>query len=290
MRTFLAAIFLACLIATNGVRGDPLLTEAPDLPKIEQSGHDDIAAYPQQSGTYQNADPNQFPLLVKILKSPDTDEEAERNRQKEIDEASDRWWTKAIGISAAVIGLLQFFVYLYQGYWLRRTVRTMDDTALRQLRAYVWCTATQLHDLEIGKLPRAVMEIRNAGQTPAYDMQVYGGIVLLPYPLPDDTAFPILTAHKSTKMVLHPGGGNPHYSIAEFSSGGIKTMDTKHLDAVRKGEDIRIYLAGLISYRDAFSKARETRFLFSVKILDDLGSPKGLHVTFQGTQQHNTAT
>src|SRR5438552_2650784 len=51
-------------------------------------------------------------------------------------------------------------------------VRDFRRSNERQLRAYVWLDATEIHNVGVGSKPSVKIEMRNAGQTPAHDVAV----------------------------------------------------------------------------------------------------------------------
>jgi len=134
----------------------------------------------------------------------------------------------------------------------RDTLQTMQDTAERQLRAYVGVSEASIHKVETGA-PEAIVSIKNFGQTPAYDVQAWIHMWIAEYPLtvtvlPDAPAdFPKSTA------VLHPG---------------IQTAFVMPKEPPVKKELIpllgtaigTIYVYGTIKYRDAFRRDRTTKY------------------------------
>jgi hypothetical protein len=157
------------------------------------------------------------------------------------------------------------------------------ETAERQLRAYVWLKAVQLNDFLLGHIPVVILEVRNSGQTPAYDLEIGAGCFAMPYPLPPNTLFPPMNPGiNPTKMVLHPGSEPPFNAPARFSYTPGNTLTEKQAKALAT-DKVRIYVFALVQYLDAFGKKRETRFCNWV----DLTGPSA---AFGYPDQHNEAT
>jgi len=173
-----------------------------------------------------------------------------------------------------------------------RAIKVTEDTAERQLRAYVWVKATELHDLQPGAFPWVKVEIRNAGQTPAYDMLVSAGCLAMSYPLPQNTPFPTIRHARATRMVLHPGTDPPFEAIA----GTRPAMNLpnglllQQVQALIQGRQMRLFVFVLVTYRDAFNKQRETRFCVSVDATAGIAGVSPYPITFEHCDQHNSAT
>jgi hypothetical protein len=147
----------------------------------------------------------------------------------------------------------------------------LSDTARRQLRAYVVLesgrvvnvanpipafegqviqpTGAEITNLACG--PVAFVQIKNAGQTPAYRVAHWGGICFREYPLVSplpakDAQLPPMPS------VLGPGiGGSKMLFLNQLSSQQIADL--------RDGTGA-IYIYGEITYIDAFEVERFTRY------------------------------
>lgn len=181
------------------------------------------------------------------------------------------WWT--IGLTGALVflGLCQLIAMIVYVCWMIKsvgvarqsadaakasadaasaTVNTMKDTAGRQLRAYVHpVTALRYRD-ETGVLV-IKLEIKNAGQTPAYECShwmVEG--VHTGFPAPPE-AFTNKNAPKGDSPIA------PGESVDFFVSA---TELTPAQEAQIAAKIAAIYLFGEITYRDAFQTERVTKF------------------------------
>ena len=133
----------------------------------------------------------------------------------------------------------------------RDTLQTMQDTAERQLRAYVGVSKSGISKVETGA-PEAVVHIKNFGQTPAYDVQTWIHIWIEEHPL--KFMLPVAPASLlKASMILYPGSELMHFMPKEPPVGA----ENIHLLGTPQGT---IYVYGAISYRDAFNKVRTTKF------------------------------
>lgn len=168
-------------------------------------------------------------------------------------------------------------------------VKGAEDTAERELRAYLWMRAIELHDLAPGTLPSVTCQLGNSGKTPAYDTEVLASCLVYAYPLPPNTPFPSVgSTAVGTSMVVFPG--DEPFSVTAAFSTKLPGLNEEQVRAILKGDTMRLYVFGLAKYRDAFDKLRETRFCSSVDASDALRGADQYAVSFDWAPQHNTAT
>jgi hypothetical protein len=147
---------------------------------------------------------------------------------------------------------------------------TARDTENRQLRAYLHVvTRAPLH-LAVGEVPQWGIEYSVLGQTPAYDAQVRQLVMLAPYPLPVDiTRFYRATGFQPVNKVAIFPGEHPWAmdSLTCVSPTGKKIIDCRlsqdAMTALAKDPKIRLYVFGMVNYRDAFGALRHTPYCFS---------------------------
>ncbi|MCP1844036.1 hypothetical protein J2R78_007003 [Bradyrhizobium sp. USDA 4538] len=131
------------------------------------------------------------------------------------------------------------------------TLQTMQDTAERQLRAYVGVDNASIKQVETGS-PEVAVYIKNFGQTPAHDVKMWIHMwierhplrVKLPEPPPD---LPTSTA------VLYPG------SEVIFYANKIPPVPAPAIPALGTAEGT-VYVYGAIRYRDVFGRHRTTKY------------------------------
>jgi hypothetical protein len=119
-----------------------------------------------------------------------------------------------------------------------------QDIAKRQLRAYVFVDKARI-TLD-GNILRGSVDVRNAGQTPAYDLTTKSGIQTQEVQKPFD-ALPFENVELS-RTILGPNGIiRPHAELI------VPPDNTVAIPAFREGRGI-IYYSGQVEYRDAFDR------------------------------------
>jgi len=144
----------------------------------------------------------------------------------------------------------------------RHTLRTMDDTAERQLRAYVLFESARTINVEVGKIPYVKITIKNFGQTPARIVAHRANVGFGHYP-PTIGDPPPVDNSEFFIFILAPGA--EYYAEPKFN----QPLRQIEIDGINSGR-AALYAFGEISYEDAFGKIRTTKYkLFS-------GGPLGL--------------
>jgi hypothetical protein len=144
----------------------------------------------------------------------------------------------------------------------KRTVNIMTDTAARQLRAYVFEHADTDNTKVCPEGWVVDVEIRNAGQTPAYDVRCASTLRPLIDPLPKDFEFSPSVFDEGT-FVVNPG-------IPRANSVKTELMSPSDRAAVKNGDKV-LYLWGRIEYVDVFERPHfgEYRLRFQVEVRGD---------------------
>jgi hypothetical protein len=146
---------------------------------------------------------------------------------------------------------------------MERQAELMEDTAKRQLRAYVGLTETAVKFTADGKL-EAQMFFKNGGQTPAYDVRSWVHPLVDDYPLTYDIGHPpaemplavgIIPSQEQQIMVA-PGLALPQEIIDRLSR-----------------RDFAFYVIGEVNYRDIF----KDRHILRYRLV--FGGPAGTRTT-----------
>jgi hypothetical protein len=159
-----------------------------------------------------------------------------------------------------------------------------EETAERQLRAYL--SVEPVH-FDFKRGPNQVLsckvrlQIKNAGQTPAYRVEIDTDFRIGPWPLERDFG-PL------KKNAIQFGR-----SIGPSESTSASSEKGQNISTVNPGE--RLYFIGRILYRDAFGKSRETWSCGSIIESDMLfrAPINGTSITsvnFSSAERHNQAT
>lgn len=138
------------------------------------------------------------------------------------------------------------------------------DSAERQLRAYIFLDEAGSigpFTFAVGEPPHGLVNIKNYGQTPAYDVVCQRGCIVGPWPIPDDFEFPADdTGRFSGGTTLAPGVQTSFPIYKE----GMSVMQAE-FDEIISGAST-LYVWGRIKYRDVMNVPRHTNFCLGVDI------------------------
>ena len=156
----------------------------------------------------------------------------------------------------------------FQGYWLARTVKVSETAAqaaetsanavVSQLRAYAIVFSRDIIE-PTADSPNFIhrLEIRNTGQTPAFNLCVVSRTCVLDYPLPPNFDFSIEIGENQSSMMLGPNEKTLHDSIADVALSANELMRIK---SPASGK--RLFTYGTVRYADVFKNSRITNFCY----------------------------
>lgn len=197
------------------------------------------------------------PVVVKVVPPVMAESEARQNQQQRDDEAASRWLTVKLTGLLTLFALLQTVVFGLQARQLKRTIEATDRNAARELRAYVSVGRPLIlhQDLNTGFKFELHPSIKNAGQTPAYQVFTVCKVDILPHPLPQGFVLPMDQLERQPSGTLGPGEAlNLRYWLDRL-------VFEPELQDIKAGSTHRLYVYGAVFYRDAFvPEARTTRF------------------------------
>jgi hypothetical protein len=201
------------------------------------------AAQPDSRGTAEH------PLVVDSIavKSPTDAAHESEDRAARIN--ADQW-AKGIGVGTLVLLALQAVALAIQAVALIRTVRSSDNSARIQLRAYVFVESHSLAPMIVGKTTMATASVRNYGRTPARNLRVSANQYL-------GTAFPPASEAPETPA-FRAGTLGPGASYL-FGTSLQHELTEEHVEGMKTGA-LRLFVFGTIYYTDAFQQERFTRF------------------------------
>jgi hypothetical protein len=140
---------------------------------------------------------------------------------------------------------------MYMGDTLLATQRMAagaETTASWQLRAYINVERIFTQRVPNGRL--VIVRIRNFGKTPAYDVQATVGIQITQYPFGQQTLLPLSMGERS-RDTLGP-------TACQDLPLWLDDLNTAPQDQAIVNKVLAVLVRGLITYRDAFGKQRET--------------------------------
>jgi hypothetical protein len=259
LRRLIGIIILTflCVVVANAQSQGPIprtgvlgSNEKPQTSEDKQHSKND------QHGTEQS------PLVVKVIPSPNAQEEAAKAKKDKDDKTALNRRSEIITIAIAFATFLQAFALIYTIFIMVRTTR-------RQLRAYVFIDTIDILNVfgnrpppipgqappavgpwiyrtDIG--PAVMMAIKNSGQTPAYDVIHYGNICIREYPLASNLP-PINIIASATRLAMSPGG------ITRKFVNMPRPLTVEEIGQLNAGTHA-IYAYGNIIYKDTFKKKR----------------------------------
>jgi hypothetical protein len=193
------------------------------------------------------------------------------------------------------IGFLQALFFLWQLWMIRksladteiaakaarrsakatqRSVETMEDTARKQLRAYVMVEFGRMvkQDLDTLTLAQWYPRITNTGATPAHRLIATARMDVLGLPLPPEyyLAYNFGTIH--SRATLHPRQRNTVTCAADRLF-----MEEEELARLRDGTERALYIYGRVEYLDIYDAPHHTNFCFwAIWKADDSLAPGGI--------------
>jgi hypothetical protein len=264
-RSYLAAgrwLVVAILLATPalGQTDEPKGSGVEGEAATQESEAQTPAAAPTKK---KRKSARYYETLCKSATDPKDRDLCQQWRMAEAAKKQAKWTQRQFWATIAEIGALALTV-LFTGWAAiaagraaraaTKSVEVTEDTAKRQLRAYVGTISVPVEKLSVGAPPRICINIRNFGLTPAYKLQSWIDIVhagteseVEQYSLP----------FRESLIVLYPSGKNGNLCTADFD------LDRELYDHLMDGTK-NIYLLGQFRYEDAFGDVRITAFRYQI--------------------------
>jgi hypothetical protein len=186
-------------------------------------------------------------------------------------------------------GFLLFFATFALYLATRSLVKSADNNAQTQLRAYVSVVPTSISTIN----PFSVaLCFKNHGKTPAHDECFeYGGVAVWEDPLPAEWSIPQTESEYVSRMVLHNDA--PGY----FGLTHERALTSEEIKQVTDPDsNLRIYVYGSRTYRDVFGHPHFTQFCRFFRPNDALRNALNCatydskDLQFQYSAQHNEST
>ncbi len=184
----------------------------------------------------------------------------------------DRWLVLFTG-ALVIVGVLQFFVFIWQARWMRENVKVakqsadaaresasaatasvalMRTTSRKQLRARVFVASATRVGPRGPTSFAAEVTIKNFGKIPAYDCTYLAAMILRPNP---NTEFPALHKKGDEPMLVLPPDAEVKMPLV------LQAGTFQHTQDVNVGSGSwAVYIYGEIQYRDGFARGRTSKF------------------------------
>jgi hypothetical protein len=221
-------------------------TDHPEQKKPKTKPPDDSA-----TGKSEESKAN---VYAPDCENPKEHPEADLCAQRRMAEAA-VWqnWINSLGLGGLIATFLATSLAALAAW---QTVWTMQDTAKRQLRAYVFGKPIGLK-LTGNTVTTLTFQIRNHGQTPANNVAIRGAINVYPYPLPPNfNLWDVGIGGASTQSL------GPLADLTAPHHVGRAPSDTDAAN-LRAGTH-RVYAFAIIRYRDIFLKDCTTKICASL--------------------------
>lgn len=224
------------------------MTEPQDelIPKNnqEEADHDEINSNDLTDAT----SPNRKPASSKV-------EEEHANGQQ----------SKRLRYASIILSIIAVAISAIAACFTYQQVAVAKDTAGKQLRAYVHAVPSTLYhtDGKSGAL-QAYVDIRNAGQTFAHNVERSVGIIVSESGVPDEVSD--FMEREPGKFVIGPGGTN-----TTIRNGPQLTDDQAY--RIKNKDNPRIYVIGTILYEDVWGASHKTDFCFMYFGYEDAAHP-----------------
>ncbi len=248
------------LFPTFAFSQDPSLRPVVSGKKLnEHSTKTDNTSSAYNRGTEQS------PIFIREVR-PEPSEEVRRAEAKEHNlRASYEYWTVVstviIAAFTVVMGIWNILLWRESkrtANFTGQTAETMRDTAMQELRAYVYTK----HDdepvisLDVSNRLSMATKIINFGMTPAHDLMICSRYGIYPLPL---TSINQLDAFHydvdAPKSPLAPGE-------AVYLRASIPEILSEDVIADIKSEKAALFIYGEIKYFDIFNKPHKTKYCF----------------------------
>ena len=150
------------------------------------------------------------------------------------------WLTVFTGILAvSTTGLWVITQFIFRG---------SEKTSKQQLRAYIFPEEFNMRRFTVNQRPHIQISLKNAGQTPAWNVRCRFDAEILPFPSAED----IITDEVQSFGCIGPGG---------YQSLAIELGPLIEADAIAiSNRTSAIYVAGRVEYEDAFKRPQWLTF------------------------------
>ena len=174
-----------------------------------------------------------------------------------------------IGVAFSIIAAIGAFVAAcYAGgayHQSRRQADIAQDQEHRQLRAYVYAIPS-VQNFVVGQYPYVQIELKNGGQTPAYNPSFM--MAYTPEPPNLSGPLPSIPGQLSVPVFTPDGTGQFIYqdhTLNESMPDGLNRAVTQsEFDAIMTSKSDNLYIWGRVEYLDAFGHVWHTNFCFTL--------------------------
>ena len=248
-------VIFAVLLFAQPLEAKPTRLEATPQVKTDQKPEDRLEPH-QEAQRLPKVPPDES---VRPQSEP-TDRVGHPEFNKGSDEGTE-FWPPFFGYRIKVTdSLLVLFTFLL---WIatRGLVKSAEKTAERQIRAYV--SVKVGYSFNQGGKNKLKFEFRpiltNVGQTPAFETEVISALKVLPYPLPSDYDFSLPSSNDG-RSIMTLGMQQERFTSIVFD----RKLSFRELRQIKKASEKRLYVYGIVKYKDVFGRRRHTNYCYSI--------------------------
>ena len=197
------------------------------------------------------------PFVARTNPNDQTEPARVANATNQNSRSDDAWWHYS-GAWIAIFTIVLTGSTI--GLWVsnERVLYHARKSSERQLRAYVYVSETT--GKEAANSLELSIDIKNFGQTPAYDVAVYIHSGEAEWPDND------MPPHTIEELVQSATDFRPTFNLApgHVTTNSFEARDPRLSEAISRAKigKYAIFLYGLLTYRDAFGFTRNTRFRY----------------------------
>jgi hypothetical protein len=114
----------------------------------------------------------------------------------------------------------------------------------------------EIKDFSPGHRTGVSISVRNNGNAAAYDLTMDVSVAVRPYPFQKDQDFPPVAASHNSTATINPG--DDVWGFGQFD----EPLSLSQIQSIIDGKDVRMVVAGTVSYRLASGTKCRRRFMF----------------------------
>jgi hypothetical protein len=231
-------------------------------------------------------------VIARSQELPSQTPQVKTEKQSELSEEGTEFWPPLFGHRLKVtdtllvtVTFLLFAATLALWWSTRRLVKSGENTAKRQLRAYIVAT---IKGCDVPETSDGIftfhLAIKNTGQTPAHELKVISRTDIFDYPFTEDFDFSIPNMDNPSVSLL----GAQEVTGSESRSEPMTSESWRHI--LNKNSGKRLCTYGTIRYHDIFEDPQHTNvcFVHSVEVRDP--ETGRVRVTSHVATRHNDAS
>jgi len=250
---FATVIAILLLLCGVGICAELIPPTPSPLNNIQEkqtaAKHSNLITNTEQNVRFVN------PIAVSILPAPNAETKAATQEKAEEKKAFN---DRLIACSTVILALVTTALAIFTAFLWKATnklVGSTKDTAERQLRAYINISHGKVLYINDPQNRIFQLDIKNFGQTPAYEVSTVFKCIVREYPLGKSNPLESVTSEEHQIFsVLGPTCEYRRDMIAPYNG---EWVEPKIIDG-----SAAIYGFGEIRYRDAFGVQRVTEFRY----------------------------